>query len=232
MAIRTPKPIISFTFDDFPETALSVGGVILQRHGLLGTYYVSLELAGRQDASGQMFTFSDLRALQQQGHEMGCHTFGHCDSSYCPTSDFVESVRSNQQALDRLLPGAHFRTFSFPKSAPRARTKNLIGQRFECCRGGGQTFNAGIADLNYLRAYFLEQAKGNVSAVRQIIDQNREAKGWLILATHDVCPQPSRFGCTPDFFAAVVNYAVQSGARTLPVIRAFEELRDASGSSS
>ncbi len=215
---------ISFTFDDFPLTALSVGGSILQKYGQVGTYYASLGLAGKHDASGPMFAISDLAVLREQGHELGCHTFAHCDSSETESRVFLDSVISNQRTLEGLFPGASFRTFSFPKNAPRARTKQRVGNIFDGCRGGGQTFNTGVADLNYLRAYFLEQAKGDFSAVKQIIDQNRDAKGWLIFATHDICERPSPYGCTPDFFEAVVRYAVASHASILPVVRVLEQL--------
>lgn len=225
-AIDSSSALISFTFDDFPLTALSAGGSILQKYGRVGTYYVSLDLAGKQEASGPMFALRDLAILREQGHELGCHTFQHCDSSGTASRVFLDSVDSNQRALQDLFPGAVFRTFSFPKSAPRARTKQGVGRRFECCRGGGQAFNAGLADLNYLRAYFLEQARGDFSAVKQIINQNREAKGWLIFATHDICEHPSAYGCTPDFFEAVVRYAVESGAVILPVAQALERLLD------
>lgn len=225
-AINSSGGIVSFSFDDFPRTALTVGGAILQQHGGAGTYYVSLDLAGKQDASGPMFTTDDLVSLREQGHELGCHTFDHYDSSETASNVFLDSVATNQQALEALFPGASFRTFSFPKSAPRARTKLGVGRRFECCRGGGQTFNTGAADLNYLRAFFLEQARGDLDAVKRVIEQNRNAKGWLIFATHDVCENPSPYGCTPDFFEAVVRYAASSGATILPVVQALERLRE------
>lgn len=224
-AIDSADPIISFTFDDFPHSALTTGGAILREYGSVGTYYVSLGLAGKEDASGQMFDVSDLRALREQGHELGCHTFAHCDSSRTPSSVFVESVRSNREAFQALFPEGFFRTFSFPKSAPRASTKKRVAPRFECCRGGGQTFNTGLTDLNYLRAYFIEQAKGDLALVKRIIDCNRDANGWLIFATHDVRDNPSPYGCTPEFFEAVVHYAAASGAVLLPVMQALHKLR-------
>ncbi len=224
-AIESTRPLISFTFDDFPHTAFSVGGAILQKYGVAGTYYVSLGLAGKNDASGPMFGVDDLTSLREQGHELGCHTYGHFDSSGTKPSVFLESVRANQQALNTLLPGEIFRTFSYPKSAPRGRTKQVTAPRFECCRGGGQTFNAGVADLNYLGAFFIEQAHGDLAAMQSMIDQNNAAKGWLIFATHDICDRPSPYGCTPQVFEAVVQYAAQSGATLLPVTKALEALR-------
>jgi peptidoglycan/xylan/chitin deacetylase (PgdA/CDA1 family) len=223
--IRTNTPIISFTFDDFPETALSIGGAILKKYGLAGTFYVSLGLAGTHGAAGTMFALNDLKALRQNGHELGCHTFAHCDSSATETRVFEESVTANGRALGSVLPDASFRTFSYPISAPRARTKQTIGRRFVCCRGSGQTFNSGVADLNYLKAYFLEKSLGDTPPVKQMIDSNQVAKGWLILATHDVCDKPSPYGCTPDFFETIVQHALESGAKVLPVVNALEALQ-------
>jgi peptidoglycan/xylan/chitin deacetylase (PgdA/CDA1 family) len=223
--VAANPPIISFTFDDFPRTALHTGGAILHEHGAVATYYVSLGLAGTEQPSGLMFTLDDLATLRGHGHELGCHTYTHCDSSLTPTDRFTQSVIDNQLALRRIAPSLSFATFSYPISAPRARTKLRMGERFLCCRGGGQTFNAGLSDLNYLRAYFLEKTPDDDDALRHMIDLNAKACGWLVIATHDVCAKPSPFGCTPEFFNFVVRYAVRSGARVLPVAEALRQLR-------
>jgi peptidoglycan/xylan/chitin deacetylase (PgdA/CDA1 family) len=221
---NTQIPFISFTFDDFPRSALLTGGAILKRFGLTGTYYASFGLMGKQAPTGPIFLPEDLKELQEQGHELGCHTFGHYDSWKTDPSVFEDSIIENRRALNELIPGASFRTFSYPINPPRARTKRKVSQHFLCCRGGGQTFNVGTADLNYLFAYFLEKSRGDVEAVKEVIDQNRQARGWLILATHDVCEVPSPFGCTPDFFENIVEYAVKSGAQIVPVVQAWEAL--------
>lgn len=227
--IDTQIPFISFTFDDFPRSALHTGGAILRRYGLGGTYYASLGLMGKQAPTGSMFLHEDLKLVLEQGHELGCHTFGHYDSWKTGTSVFEESIIENRRVLRELCPEVSFKTFAYPISAPRARTKRKMARHFVCCRGGGQTFNFGIADLNYLSAYFLEQSKGNSEAVRNLIDQNRQARGWLILATHDVSKSPTPWGCTPEFFEGVVQSAVNSGSRILPVAQAWEALRASSG---
>ena len=100
-----------------------------------------------------------------------------------------------------------------------------MAPHFVCCRGGGQTFNAGTADLNYLNSFFLERTNGNSQDAKDVIDQNQRGRGWLIFSTHDVCAEPSPFGCTPGFFEEIVQYAADSGARILPVLQAWEALR-------
>lgn len=222
--IDTSVPLISFTFDDFPRSALHAGGRILNRYGLAGTYYASLGMMGKQEPSGTIFVAEDLKVLFEQGHELGCHTFAHYDSWKTEPRVFEDSIVENQRALSKLYPDKCFKTFAYPISPPRARTKLKMMSRFMCCRGGGQAFNVGTMDLNYVSAYFLEKTKGNIEAVRDVIDRNRRAKGWLVFATHDISDAPTPFGCTPSFFEEVVKSAVSSGACILPVVKVLEQL--------
>jgi glycosyltransferase involved in cell wall biosynthesis/peptidoglycan/xylan/chitin deacetylase (PgdA/CDA1 family) len=222
--ISSQRPLISFTFDDFPRSALLAGGAILNRFGRAGTYYASLGLVGKETPSGQIFFSDDLPTLIEQGHELGCHTFSHCDSWATATKTFENSIRQNRVALDRLFPYAEFKTFSYPISLPRPNTKARIADQFLCCRGGGQTFNAGKVDLNQLSAYFLEKSRGNFQTIKDLIDRNRRACGWLIFATHDIADTHTPFGCTPEFFEKVVEYALSSGAEVVPVVEALELL--------
>jgi peptidoglycan/xylan/chitin deacetylase (PgdA/CDA1 family) len=224
LVIKTKDPIISFTFDDFPRSALHTGGAILKRYGAKGTYYASLGLMGKQAPTGTMFVREDLETLSQEGHELGCHTFGHCDAGETQPRAFEASIVQNQQALSALCPGVFFRTLSYPIHEPRPLTKRKAEQHFVCCRGGGQTFNVGTADLNYLSSHFLEQSRDNPQAVRDLIDENRRARGWLIFSTHDILEVPTPWGCTPDFFEDIVRCAVNSGAKILPIVQAWEVL--------
>ena len=218
-------PVISFTFDDFPKSALSAGGSILERYGLSGSYYASLGLMDRDSAVGPIFSAADISLLVGRGHEMGCHTFSHCNAWETKPRLFEASIIENRRRLDQLFPGAVFETLSYPISCPRPRTKWIAANHFTCCRGGGQDFNIGPTDLNNLRAAFLEKYRGNPVPAKDLIDRNRRASGWLIFATHDVCETPGPFGCTPAFFDEIVRYAVESGARILPVGKAWNVIR-------
>jgi peptidoglycan/xylan/chitin deacetylase (PgdA/CDA1 family) len=225
LVIGTSQPLISFTFDDFPRTALLTGGKILRRYGVAGTYYVSLRLLGMDSPSGPICVSEDLTALLQQEHELGCHTFSHCHSWNTKRAEFESSIVKNRNALKQLIPGAEFQSLSYPISEPRPLTKRSTARHFSCCRAGGQTLNVGTTDLNQLSAFFLEQSAGRIQPIKDLIDRNRVTRGWLIFATHDVCPNPSSYGCTPEFFEQVVQYAVDSGARVLPVVKALETIR-------
>lgn len=223
VSIKATNPIISFSFDDAPRTAFSHGGDILKAHGLRATFFVSLGLLESESPSGTIASEDDLRRAAEEGHELGCHTFDHKDPWKTTTKVFEQSVLRNRQAIAGILPQATFTTFAYPLCGPRPATKRRVGELFNCCRGGGQTFNAGRADLNLLKAYFLDLRMGdNIDSVSRLIDRNSDCLGWLIFATHDVVDDPSPYGCTKDFFEKVVAYAVRSGACLLPVGKACD----------
>ena len=213
--MRNDVPVISFTFDDFPRTAYHIGGSILRTHGVHGSYYAALGLTGRLAPVGEMFSREDLVNVVADGHELGCHTFGHCHSWNTTPAAFEKSIVDNARCLGDWVPQASFTTLAYPISWPRPNTKRRAASHFSCCRAGGQSYNAAVVDRGLLSAYFLEQAK-HPDAVKRMVDQNSEACGWLIFATHDVCETPSPWGCTPGFLEEIVRYASGSGAAVLP----------------
>lgn len=217
-------PYISFTFDDFPRSALQAGGEILKDFGLRSTYYASFGLIGTAAPVGNIFVRDDIKELLADGHELGCHTFAHCHSLDTRPKVFEDSIIKNMSALSEVAPGAKFGSFSYPISGPRLDTKRRVATHFLCSRGGGQTFNSGTTDRNLLKAFFLEKSRGDTEQVKEVIDQNRRARGWLIFATHDISEKPSPFGCTPSFFEAIVKYSLDSGAVILPVAEAMDRV--------
>jgi hypothetical protein len=228
--MKSDVPLISFTFDDFPRSALLRGGAILHSFGVAGTYYASLGLMGKDTPTGRIFSPDDLPVLQTQGHELGCHTYDHVHAWDTSPRAFEESVLRNREALGTLMPGLKFESLSYPIGVPRPQTKSRIAKYFACARCGGQRVNSGTIDLNYLAAFFLEQSRDNPEGVRAIIDRNRQERSWLIFATHDVCEDPTPYGCTPDYFKDVVRYAVESRAQILPVSRALKLMQSKSSS--
>jgi peptidoglycan/xylan/chitin deacetylase (PgdA/CDA1 family) len=216
---------VSFTFDDFPESALVNGGAVLQEHGAAGTYYVSMGRLGLDSPSGTLADADALGTLLSAGHELGCHTYDHLDGWSSTEAQMCESILRNQEAAGALAPGTRLQTFAYPINEPRIRLKRVIGQRFLCCRGGGQTHNGRFMDMNLIRSCFLDSRNtDDPGSIKRLIDDSRAEGGWLVFATHDVQQHPSRFGCTIGFLRSIVSYCVRSGVRILPVARCCIEM--------
>ena len=228
LTVKSPTPLISFSFDDAPRSAFDVGGRILAEQGACATYYVSLGLVNTRTEIGPMAGPDQLVRAVEAGHELGCHTFHHHDAWTTSRRTYVASVDQNQRALSELLPGQSFRTFAYPKNGATVWVKTFLERRFECCRGGGQSTNVGVVDLNLLTACFLDRrTRVDLDFVRELIDWNAEARGWLIFAAHDISENEGAFSCSGAFFETVVRRACDSGAEILPVAAACARLRSA-----
>ena len=75
IAMPNRRAIVSFTFDDFPQSAVSNGARLLEEHGARGTFYLTGSHCGRVLDEAPQYGAKDLAALVQAGHEIGCHTF-------------------------------------------------------------------------------------------------------------------------------------------------------------
>jgi len=225
VSIKSPVPIISFTFDDAPKSAFEIGGKILRAHNIKATFFVSLGLLDAKTEVGIIASEEDLRIAISDGNELGCHTFNHLYAWETTTQEFIKSVERNKQALNSLFPGRDFQTFAYPIGNPRPGIKAKLKEYFKCCRGGGQAINVGMVDLNLISAYFIDKRNNaNIQEIQKIIDYNKLCNGWLILATHDIAENHSPYGCTAKYFEEVVQYAANSGALFLPVGKACERL--------
>jgi peptidoglycan/xylan/chitin deacetylase (PgdA/CDA1 family) len=87
------EPTVSFTFDDFPRSALHVGGAILKSYGACGTYYAAMGLMDKVNRLGEHFSAGDLKQLLVDGHELGSHTFSHLSARAADVPDFDADVR-------------------------------------------------------------------------------------------------------------------------------------------
>ena len=224
-ALPAEQAYVSFTFDDFPVSALHTGGEILREAGARGTYYAAFGLMDSDAPTGRIFGKSDVAPLLERGHELACHTYAHCDSWDTDATAFDASLEENRRALRECAPGAEFASFSYPLTSPHPSVKQVAARRFRSCRGGGQTFNSGVADLALLKSFFIEKSATRPEAIKAAIDANAAARGWLIFSTHDVSGTPTPYGVTPELFRRVVEWSVASGVRVLPVAEVLTALR-------
>lgn len=76
--VRTTMPLVSFTFDDVPESAFTQGAGILEKYGVFGTFYIAGGITGLIEEDRTLISSQSCADLAQRGHEVGCHTFSHC----------------------------------------------------------------------------------------------------------------------------------------------------------
>jgi peptidoglycan/xylan/chitin deacetylase (PgdA/CDA1 family) len=208
------KPVVSFTFDDFPKSALHLGGKILSGRGLRGTYYAALGLMGKTTEVGEIFEEDDLRALTETGHELACHTFEHLNCRQSGRRKVIESCEKNRLAVAKILPHYDLENFSFPFGAVSMGTKAALRSRYRTCRTIEPAVNRSPIDFAFLRAFSLYDSTTSIDAA---LAESVTRPGWLIIYTHDISSRPSAYGCTPQVFEQVVERVVAAGADVLTI---------------
>jgi len=218
--IATDVPYISFTFDDCPLSAATDGRRILEEYGFRGTFYLAGAFADAQD----VFQSRMVPDMTAAGHEVGCHTFNHFGLDRCSRALIDKQIRKNQEWLAGVLPGYEMTSFAYPMGRTSATAKRVVGEHYACARGVDDGVNRGSIDLLELKANKIYSFLANETDLLELIDQHREAGGWLILYTHDVQASPRRYGCTPEMLARVVRAATQDGLEVLPVRSVMDRL--------
>jgi peptidoglycan/xylan/chitin deacetylase (PgdA/CDA1 family) len=203
------RPVVSFSFDDFPRSAYTVGGSILRRCGGLGTYYVTPGLMSKTNELGKQFELNDLRALIEDGHELASHTRSHLSSRQVAFEEFQDDTQKGREAIAEIVGEKDSGNFAYPFGCVTVEAKRKLGPQMVSCRGTIGGINGPEIDLNLLRANRLYGGINRLEQVRKLIQTNEREKGWLIFYTHDVSESPSAYGCTPMLLEASVSYAAQ-----------------------
>ena len=224
VSLGTHGPIVSFTFDDFPQTALTAGGHILKNYGIRGTYYAAMGLMNTSNHLGDHFRREDLEVLLDDGHELASHTFGHVSCRSISASKFRKEVEMGRRALEEVTGKSDFGNFAFPFGEVTLNGKRTVGQDVASSRSIWGGLNGPEVDLNLLRANSLYGDLDKSAQVQQLILENERRKSWLIFYSHDVCPRPSRYGCTPQLLESAVSFASRTSTQILTVAEVVTKL--------
>ena len=219
--LERSSPIASFTFDDFPRTAWTVGGRILEDAGFRATYFVSAAFSpprmrdqvpfGILEGT-EYYEMEDLVQLHQRGHELGSHSFDHLRVPSQAKADIESSIVHNLRFIREAIgEELTLNSFAYPQGAVSVRTRRIVSEYFTSCRGTSPGVNAGRIDLACLRAICIDDRFGPRRSIPRMIEEASQSNGWLIFCMHDIARQPSRWGCTPAVFEDIVRQVRVAG---------------------
>lgn len=215
------RPMVSFTFDDAPRSAVGAGAEILEAEGARGTFYVCAGLDGREGPMGRYGDVGAYADLARRGHEIACHTFGHLDCGQADRASIEADVERNQAVLGEA--GLRTGAFAYPYGDVSPRAKAALAGRFRSLRALHPGLVRRGSDLNQLPAVGIEGPDGETRAAAWI-DRAVSERAWLILYTHDVAARPSDWGCTPRALRRLVSRAMGAGAQVAPVSSVLDQL--------
>ena len=215
-------PIVSFTFDDAPDSAAGEGAALLEEHGGRGTFYLAGSLIGRPSDHWHGLSDEAIVRLHRAGHEIGCHTFSHQSSANLDEAAMAREIERNRTYFRSIDSSINLENFAYPYGIASVWRKPQLARAFRSARGILPGVNSDIIDLQFLRASPLVDCEIDKAGVDRYFDQAVASGGWLIFYGHDVAEAPSPYGCTPDLMRHALEAAQRRG---IPIVTVAEALR-------
>ncbi|KIU49257.1 MULTISPECIES: polysaccharide deacetylase family protein [Bradyrhizobium] len=220
--LNNAAPMVSFTFDDLPKSAATLGADILESYGARGTFYVSGGLVGLDARFWATGNADDVVSLHRRGHEVGCHTFSHRRACDLDEGSLTAEIARNRTYLHSLDPTMPVETFAYPFGYGSYARKHQLKSEFRTCRSIMPGVNSGEVDLQFLRAMPLIDRQMSRERIDTAFGEAANTNGWLIFYSHDVADAPSLYGCSPD----LMTYTLEAAARrNMPVLTMAEAFR-------
>lgn len=220
--LRNKQPIVSFTFDDFPESAASIGVPLLDQYEAKATFYVSGSLIGKWSGHWQGVRADEVAALHRQGHEIACHTFSHVAATDLDAARLAAEIEENRRYLLDLDASIQLDNFAYPYGLGSVWRKSQLAKTFRSSRGIIPGINSGLVDLQYLRSTPLINRNIDEEGIDRVFDELIDANGWLIFYGHDVAGEPSPFGCTPRLLRYALDTAASRNVAIMTVADALQ----------
>lgn len=218
------EPMVSFTFDDIPQSAATVGAPMLEDFGGRGTFYVSGSLVSRWSSHWDGLDADGIVALHNKGHEIACHTFSHRRAIELDAVAMAAEIARNRHYFQTLDASISLENFAYPYGLASVSLKGQLKDAFRSSRGILPGVNSGNIDLQFLRATPLINAHIDEDGIDRVFDAAVATGGWLIFYGHDVTATPSPYGCTP----ALLRHALETAKRRdIPLVTVAEALRRA-----
>jgi peptidoglycan/xylan/chitin deacetylase (PgdA/CDA1 family) len=218
------NPMVSFTFDDIPDSAASVGAPMLEEYGGRATFYISGGLVGQWSGHWAGIDAEGILGLHRSGHEIACHTFSHRRAIELDAAAMAQEIEANRRYLHSLDPSIRIENFAYPYGQGSVSRKLQLRNVFRSSRAILPGVNSGTIDLQYLRARPLVDEHIGHEGIERAFDQAIATGGWLIFYSHDVVEAPSPYGCTPQLLRKALEAAAR---RKMPIVSVAEALRRA-----
>jgi peptidoglycan/xylan/chitin deacetylase (PgdA/CDA1 family) len=230
-----PQPLVSFTFDDGMDSALTQAAPTLQKYGLTGTSYVITNCVGmttvpntcRAGTDVPYMTWAQITQLQNTyGWEIGSHTVDHqclvsigndCQATKLTPAQVDAELANSKAAL--AAQGFNATAFAPPYGDYDMSTVAQVAKYYTSMRGFADVGNNAwpLGDL-LLHNTPAQEVTTTVATLKAKVDEAITNKTWAVFTFHNITPTPSQvpddyqYGTAElDQLAAYVQSKVQAG---------------------
>ena len=225
---RLQGGIVSFSFDDSPQSAWTAGGTILMEYGLRGTYFVTTGLIGKYSNVFREYLISwpEILKAYGQGFEIAAHSETHHPLD---EKTSLEQLRFELSApLVKLNEAGVILKqtcgFAYPGGMFSRKSLNEVKKTYAYARATGKHINRWPYNRYQICAGPIYQRMKDQYNFESLLNDTSANNAWAVFYTHDISPSPSRCGCTESYFNEVVRLVCKKGLRVMTIGEVIREM--------
>ena len=222
--IKNTRPIVSFTFDDFPASAHLTAAPILESFGARSTFFTATGLLGKPHPLWKMADPDAVSDLADRDHEIALHTDCHAPVWQMSASALSAEIQKNLGVLQALSPHQRIENFAYPYGVLSVAGKYQMSRMTRANRSAHPGLNTGWVDLDFVRAYELSDARISVEQVRKILDAAVETSGWVVFFSHELSDSYGPFGTSSNLFLTTIKAVLERDLSILPFSQALDQI--------
>ncbi|MDP3974065.1 MAG: polysaccharide deacetylase family protein [Candidatus Daviesbacteria bacterium] len=213
------RPILTLTFDDASRTQFINGWPIMQKYGLLGTFYITTD---RLDGIRGMLP-EEVTVLYKAGNHIGSHSVSHPNLADISSHKIYDEISQSQRYLQKLLD-IPIRDFALPYGIYNNSVLSQIKKNYRSNRTTQVGYNTKWnLNLHKIRTMTIVD---NTSVI-EIVDWINKAKKnnyWLVFLYHNIEKNPNKWGISPEKFDKQLSVIKNSGIPIVTLDQAITEI--------
>lgn len=222
------EPLISVTFDDGWETTYTVAAPILFKDGIRSTQYLVTGLLNNPD----YLSIDQVKELQKNGQQIGCHTVTHPDLTTLGGSQLNDELSGCQQYFKQNQLG-NIVDFAAPYGHTNDRSQKAIQYYFRSGRNTNGNIKNGVTDADVnLKDHFNQydiigvtvHHDTSVAELKQAVDYAIANNGWLVLTYHQAEERGSKFSLSQASLKKQLDYLSSTQVRIVTVGQVMDGL--------
>lgn len=222
------EPLLSISFDDGWETTYTVAAPLLMKDGIHSTQYVVSGVIGDPD----YLSLSQIKALQANGQEIGCHTVTHANLTKLSAKDLNYQLAGCKQYFAKHGIGT-VKDFAAPYGATNPTVIAAISHEFRSERSTYGELSDGVddSDINLPSNFDPHNIVGitvhqgtTVQQLKEAIDYTKAHNGWLVLTYHQADDPNSKYSLSKDSLKQQLDFLSSQQIRIVSVGQVIDNL--------
>jgi peptidoglycan/xylan/chitin deacetylase (PgdA/CDA1 family) len=212
------RPLVTLTFDDADITQFTNGWPVMQKYGMLGTFYITTD---RLDGHRGMYP-NDVVTLFKSGNHIGSHSVSHPHLTQISFKSLIQELTQSQIYLQKLL-GVPVKDFALPYGDYNNPVISQVKKNYRSNRTTNIDINTKRLDLYKICSIGIVNTT-HVKTVQSWIDLAKKNNNWLVFLFHNIEENPNQWGISPKNFDKQLSVIKKSGILIVTLEQAITEI--------